>query len=738
MRLTIVNCGDPDEYAVVKYQPMAPAYLAAYTPKDWRIELVDENFAVFDPERCCADVVAFSGLPRHIDRAYAHARVLRRRGIVTVGGGLHVSAAPEEARAHFDCIVVGECEPVWAEVLRDCAAGRPPPRYDAGFDAPLDQLRLPDRRFTHPGYRIASLSTSRGCENHCSFCYMGSLRRKAFRLIPTEQIIEDLRRVRQRMVVLTDESFLGFTAAHLDARRELCEAIIRSGVRKYWAAQVTADVARHPDLCALLHRAGCRMLFIGFETLGARALASINKRLNATLDYTQVVRTVQGAGIGVAASFILGLDTHDAGYGATLKEWLDEARPLFLNLGVLTPLPNTPLYHKARREGRLLADGITLWKHLDKATNTLRYRHVSGAEVDRTFEDVTRHFFRPTTVARTFLHRLLVRREIGLSLLYLGAALRKRTSRCRSVGFARVPTRPVEGGVTAGERHGNAPAVDLSLLSWNVDQWPIPGRRARSRRELQVVRAYVDQFDIVCLQECWSRRSQDLRRDFPFHYLAREATPLGFDSGLLILAKYPIREGAFHRFRSRSFPDSLAAKGVALAWVDVPGWGEIEVINTHLHAGSNARVRTRQIDELERFVAERTRGPVALLAGDLNLDCGSWEYRRLRERLRLRDLLHECPVAAGRARPRWSPMAALGLKGRPAPLPDSDRRVDHLLLLARSGVESDVLASGIVPGGGEESFPSDHCGVYVRLRLAAGRSAALAEDAPSTVKEAAY
>jgi radical SAM superfamily enzyme YgiQ (UPF0313 family) len=436
MKITLVNCGDPDEYAVVQYQPMAPPYIAACTPPGWDLELVDENFEPFDPHRCRADLVAFSTIPRHVDRAYAHAAVLSARGITTVAGGMHVSAIPEEALEHFDAIVEGEAEPIWASLLADVEAGTLQRHYVSGFDQPLDDLGLPDRRYIHPGYKLASVSTSRSCNNRCSFCYMGSFENKAYRTIPTDTVVEDFRQVTQKAIVLTDANFLGFTDEDVESRKVLCEALIRANLGKYWAAQITADVVRHPDLLDLLYRAGCRMAFIGFESVGRSNLGSISKEQYADLDYTDVVRTVQGKGIAVAASLILGLDTHERGYDRELMAWLDEARPLFLNLGVLTPMPNTALYHLARDEQRLLIDGIDLWRHMDKATHTLRYRNFTADEASEMFRNVVRHHFRNRNILRNFLHLFFVRRFYGLSALYVAAALKKRDRECGYVDVA--------------------------------------------------------------------------------------------------------------------------------------------------------------------------------------------------------------------------------------------------------------------------------------------------------------
>lgn len=721
MKLTIVNCGDPDEYAVVRYQPMAPPYIAAYTPPDWQIELVDENWGRFDPHHCSSDLVAFSALPRHVDRAYSHARILRRRGITTVAGGLHVSAIPEEAIGHFDAIVEGEAEPVWETLLADAGVGRLQRHYISNFDQPLERLRLPDRRFIHPAYKIASLSTSRGCKNRCSFCYMSSLGKKAYREIPTETIIEDFRQVPQKMIVLTDANFLGFTDEHLASRFELCEALLHHGIKKYWAAQITADIVRHPELLALLYRAGCRMAFIGFETIGQDGLQSIHKDQYATLDYTAVVRTVQDAGIAVAASLILGLDTHDSSYEHRLSEWLEEARPLFLNLGVLTPMPNTELYRRMRAEGRLLFDGIELWKQMDKATNTIRCRHLTERQMEQAFANIVRRYFRKRSIARTYLDLLFARRQVVLSSLYLGAALRKRGNRCKTIPppMERPPvpdragpgdlievTNPAPGGRPRPEPTRTA---ELSLLTWNINQWPLFWSARRDRQRLDLVRGSIRGFDLVCLQEAWSSTAQQIRSAFPDHILGQDRSLLGFGDGLLTLSRYPVTDRRFARYLHARIPDALAAKGISLARVAVPGFGEINVVNTHLQAWRGDGIRGCQIQELGQFVREFAGDGTTLLVGDLNACRGSEEYRLLQRELAFVDALVERPLPA--AVPVEDPVKDARHSIR------STECIDHLLLLPGVGATVEVLESGTVQDEDGNGGASDHRGLFVRLHL---------------------
>ncbi len=98
-------------------------------------------------------------------------------------------------------------------------------------------------------------------------------------------------------------------------------------------------------------------------------------------------------------------------------------------------MPNTALYRQVKQEGRLLADGLALWKHLDKATNTIRYDELAAEEMEQAFEDVVTHFFRPQAIAKTFLEHVIGKGQLVMPSIYLGAALRKGRSRCRSVAF---------------------------------------------------------------------------------------------------------------------------------------------------------------------------------------------------------------------------------------------------------------------------------------------------------------
>ncbi len=102
-------------------QPLSLGIIAALTPPDWKIKILDENFRAFKYYE--ADLVGITAFTSTAPRAYEIAAIYRAKGIKTVMGGIHASMVPEEAMQYVDAVVEGEAEPVWAQVIADYESG---------------------------------------------------------------------------------------------------------------------------------------------------------------------------------------------------------------------------------------------------------------------------------------------------------------------------------------------------------------------------------------------------------------------------------------------------------------------------------------------------------------------------------------------------------------------------------------------------------------------------------------
>jgi radical SAM superfamily enzyme YgiQ (UPF0313 family) len=133
----------------------------------------------------------------------------------------------------------------------------------------------------------------------------------------------------------------------------LCAAIERAGPGFQWGAQATIDIGEDDEVLRALRRAGCRMLYIGFETLNQRSLNSVHKPYD-TATYERAMARLRKHRFAVAGYFVVGLDGDTT---ETFDQLFDFIRRTRINLpviNILLPAPGTAVYERLDREGRLL------------------------------------------------------------------------------------------------------------------------------------------------------------------------------------------------------------------------------------------------------------------------------------------------------------------------------------------------------------------------------------------------
>lgn len=397
------------------YSPLALGYLARHTPKHYKISLYDEYVGEdLDPNTVDADLVAFSAITPGIVRSYALADKLRKRGITCVGGGAHVSALPEEALAHYDAVVIGEGERPWQEFLNDFESGASKKTYFGPMNVPLDNLGTPRRDLIHPNYEYPSLLTSRGCPYACSFCYLTVYKKRKYRTIPHDTILEDLDSVKNSpILIITDENFMGYDKPDIEDRKILLEKMIRKNYKFFWGCQTTVNLHQQPELMSLMYRAGCRAVFLGFEAVGEDSLAEVNKQHNFGIDYNDVVKTLHDHNLGVIASCILGLDSHEKDYHKKLIKAIKESKADFPRVFFMTAWPGTPLYKSLAREGRACQD----WGKVRKDMPSIQFKHYTHEEILQARDEIIVSFFNFFNVSTVVLRWLFKDRSILLIFL---------------------------------------------------------------------------------------------------------------------------------------------------------------------------------------------------------------------------------------------------------------------------------------------------------------------------------
>ncbi len=384
---------DVPRRAMLRFSVLPLTVVAALTPPEHDVSIVDENVEPLDLDAQC-DLVGITFMTALAPRAYEIARAFRRRGKVVVAGGYHPTLCPAEAATHFDAVVRGDAVGAWTRLLADVAAGRLQKFYHSSgglepdnHPAPLScyQTPIPRRdllaRIARHYVTVNAVQTGRGCRHGCRYCSITAFHRHTYRHRSIEAELHTI----PRDFIFVDDNIIADRAFI----RELCLAMIP--LRKRWVSQCSIEVADDPDLLRLLHAAGCRGLFIGIETVSAEDLAAMGKQFNDCARYHERLRRIHVAGIGIVAGIIVGLDHDTAAVFERTLRFLGGAHIDAVQVNILTPLPGTPLFDDMQQAGRLTTRD---WSHYDFRHVVFRPAGMTAAELQAGADWLYARFYR--------------------------------------------------------------------------------------------------------------------------------------------------------------------------------------------------------------------------------------------------------------------------------------------------------------------------------------------------------
>ena len=211
-----------------------------------------------------------------------------------VMGGIHATMGWEEAREHVDSVVTGEAEGIWPQVLEDVRQGRLKQRYDGGLAA-VDRIPLARHDLLPLRYASGAIQTTRGCPLNCSFCSVTAFNGRQYRQRPIPEVVQEFRSIQEKYVLVVDDSLIGTRPENLARAKELFRALAQADLRKKWIAQATINFADDEELLSLAEHAGCRGVFIGFESPTPEGLRELSKKFNLLKgrDFRTSVRRIQ-------------------------------------------------------------------------------------------------------------------------------------------------------------------------------------------------------------------------------------------------------------------------------------------------------------------------------------------------------------------------------------------------------------------------------------------------------------
>jgi radical SAM superfamily enzyme YgiQ (UPF0313 family) len=402
MKLLLINPRFPESFWSFKWAvdsvlpgkrtvnpPLGLATVAALSPPEWEIEIIDENIESI-PLRPVADIIGVCGMGVQFPRQKEMLTYYRNLGYYVVAGGSYASLCPERYETLADSVVAGEAEYIWKQFCRDYEAGSPKHLYqESGVvslaDSPtprFDLLKL-DR------YTNVSLQFSRGCPFRCEFCDIIIMFGRKPRTKSREQVgreLDALRAVGAQNVFFVDDNFIGDKNVAKDLLRFLRDYQRDHRYRFQFGTEASLNLAQDAELLTLFPEANFAWVFIGIESPDEESLKETKKTQNTREDILTSVRRIYSHGIDIFAGFIIGFDndtmsTFDRQYRFIVDSGIQVAM-----VGLLTALPKTPLYERLAGEGRLLpgADGTDntsigtnfVPKQIEYNTLVREYRHL--------------------------------------------------------------------------------------------------------------------------------------------------------------------------------------------------------------------------------------------------------------------------------------------------------------------------------------------------------------------------
>src|SRR4030065_2583194 len=119
--------------------------------------------------------------------------------------------------------------------------------------------------------------------------------------------------------------------------KELLNAL--SPLKKKWFGQASLSGLKTIENVELLAKSGCNSLFIGFESLSKKNLATSKKVQNDPSEYREIIDSLHRFCIAICVSFVFGFDEDDLSVFEETVSFAIQTKLFSAIFMILTPYP---------------------------------------------------------------------------------------------------------------------------------------------------------------------------------------------------------------------------------------------------------------------------------------------------------------------------------------------------------------------------------------------------------------
>jgi radical SAM superfamily enzyme YgiQ (UPF0313 family) len=341
------------------FPPLGLMTVSSLLPPTWERRLVDLNVRrLKDSELEWADMVFVTGMLAQKKSLHTVVRRAKQLGKKVVLGGPYVTSTIEDL-PDADHLFLGEAETTLPEFVKDLERGTTRRSYKAAERPPLSLAPCPDFSIVDfKKYSAMSIQYSRGCPFSCEFCDIIEIYGRVPRTKSNQQVLAELDDLFARgwkgTVFIVDDNFIGNKKNVRQLMPELATWQKKHGYPFSLLTEASVNLAEDEALLANMKEAGFRRVFLGIETPVEESLKEAQKGQNRNL--LRSVETIQSYGIEVMAGFIVGFDNDPEDIFERQINFIRESAIPLAMVGLLNALPDTQLWKRLEREGRLLGD----------------------------------------------------------------------------------------------------------------------------------------------------------------------------------------------------------------------------------------------------------------------------------------------------------------------------------------------------------------------------------------------
>ncbi|MCC7306544.1 MAG: B12-binding domain-containing radical SAM protein [Acidobacteria bacterium] len=341
------------------FPPLCLLTVAGMLPKTWERKLVDMNVEELRREDIeWADIVFVSAMIVQKESLEEVVDLVRSMGKRVVAGGPFVSTSSDKLPA-ADHIFIGEAETTLPEFIHDLELGIARKFYQANERPALQNTPVPDFSLIDMRhYSAMSIQYSRGCPFSCEFCDIIEIYGRVPRTKSNEQLLAELDALKDAgwrgMVFIVDDNFIGNKKNVRLLLPALLEWSRKNGDPFKFITEASINLAEDETLLQLMQDVGFKRVFLGIETPVEESLKLANKGQNTKRNLLDSIKKIQSYGLEVMGGFIVGFDTDPDDIFERQMNFIRESGIPLAMVGLLSALPDTQLWRRLSKEGRLL------------------------------------------------------------------------------------------------------------------------------------------------------------------------------------------------------------------------------------------------------------------------------------------------------------------------------------------------------------------------------------------------